>query len=86
MGHVRVSVDRSGRLVIPKDLRISLGIEGGGDLVLSAEDGAMTAMTQMEALRRLQAAVRAVVPPGVSLVDELIAERRAEAKRFAERY
>jgi hypothetical protein len=33
------------------------------------------------AIRRLQALVRAAVPEGVSLVDELIAERREEARR-----
>jgi plasmid stability protein len=33
---------------------------------------------QRAAMRALQARVRTVVPPGVSLVDELIAERRAE--------
>ena len=83
MSHVRVSVDASGRLVVPKDLRIALGIEGGGELVLSMEDGAMLAMTQIEAVRRLQRLLREAVPEGVSLVDELIAERRQEAARFA---
>lgn len=33
---------------------------------------------QRAAMRALQAEVRAAVTPGVSLVDELIAERRAE--------
>lgn len=33
---------------------------------------------QRAAMRALQARVRAMIPPGVSLVDELIAERRAE--------
>jgi plasmid stability protein len=33
---------------------------------------------QRAAMRALQAQVRAMVPPGVSLADELIAERRAE--------
>ena len=83
MSHVRVSVDASGRLVVPKDLRIALGIEGGGELVLSMEDGAMLAMTQIEAVRRLQRLLREAVPEGVSLVDELIAERRQEAARLA---
>lgn len=83
MSHVRVAVDGSGRLVIPKEMRVSLGIDGGGELVLSVEDGAMTAMTQMEAVRRAQQALRKVVPAGVSLVDELIADRRREARRFS---
>ena len=36
------------------------------------------------AIRRLQELVTAVVPRDVSLVDELIAERREEARREAE--
>jgi hypothetical protein len=35
----------------------------------------------LRALTQLQAAVRALVPPGVSLVDELIEDRRREAAR-----
>jgi hypothetical protein len=35
----------------------------------------------MGALRRARALVRKYVPPEVSLVDELIAERRAEAEK-----
>jgi hypothetical protein len=38
---------------------------------------------QKSAIRRLQALVRATVPEDVSLVDELIAERRKEALREA---
>jgi hypothetical protein len=33
------------------------------------------------AIRRMQQEIRKVVPEGVSLVDELIADRRAEAAR-----
>lgn len=83
MSHVRVPLDASGRMVVPKDIRTALGIEGAGELVLSVEDGAMVAMTQMEAVRRVQRLLREAVPAGVSLVDELIADRREEARRFA---
>lgn len=83
MSHVRVPVDAAGRLVVPKDIRAALGIEGGGELVLSIQDGAMLAMTQMEAVRRVQRLLRESVPEGVSLVEELIADRRQEAARFA---
>ena len=86
MNHGRVTVDASGRVVVPKDVRLALGIEKGGELFLSVEDGALVAITQAEALRRLQAVVRAALPPDVSLVEELIADRRAEAARFAARF
>lgn len=81
MGHYRVSVDGSGRFVVPKDIRVSLGIEGGGELLLSVEDGALVAMTQREAVRRAQAMF---VPwkEGEPLPsEELIADRRREAAR-----
>jgi AbrB family looped-hinge helix DNA binding protein len=81
MGAVTVKVDASGRLVIPKDMRVELGIPDGGELRLSVEDGELRASTRLAALRRIQRELRGTVPPGVSVVDELIAERRAEAAR-----
>lgn len=50
--------------------------------MLSMENGAMLAMTQMEAVRRVQRLLREALPEGVSVVDELIAERRQAAARF----
>jgi AbrB family looped-hinge helix DNA binding protein len=85
MGHVRVSVDAAGRFVVPKDIRDQLGISQGGELMLSVENGALVAMTRAAALRRAQAMVRAAVPPGISLADELIADRRREAAEDAVR-
>ena len=83
MGAVTVKVDPSGRLVIPKEMREAMGIpEGGGDLLLSiGEDGELRALTREAAIRRVQQKLRALVPPGVSVVDEFLAERRAEAAR-----
>ena len=83
MGAVMVKVDASGRLVIPKDQREALGIPHGGELRLTVEDGELRASTRMAALRRIQRALRGTVPPGESVVDELIADRRAEARREA---
>ena len=44
-------------------------------------DGEARVFSRREQLRRAQALVRKYVPENVSLVDELIAERRAEAAR-----
>lgn len=82
MNEVTVKVDSSGRLVIPKEMRESLGIPDGGTLTLSVEDGVLQAQTRLSAIRRLQKLVAASVPPGVSLVDDLIAWRREEAARW----
>lgn len=81
MGAVTVKVDASGRVVIPKDLRDALGIPEGGELELTIKDGELRGISRLTAVRQLQAMLRGLVPPGVSMVDELIAERRAEAAR-----
>jgi len=73
---------RLGAVGCAERIRTALGIEGGGELVLSMENGAMLAMTQMEAVRRVQRLLREALPEGVSVVDELIAERRQAAARF----
>lgn len=44
-------------------------------------DGVATLTTRLAQLRQAQALVRQHVPEGVSLADELIAERRAENAR-----
>ncbi len=81
MRHVTATLDASGRLVVPKEMRISLGVEGGGELLLSLENGALVAMTRAEALRRAQAMLPPWRPGEPMLSEELIAERRAAARR-----
>lgn len=81
-----VRLGSQGRLVIPAELREAMAAEEGA--VYSAtvtEDGALLLQTREQARDRaiaeLQRRWREVVPEGVSLVDELIAERRTEAAR-----
>lgn len=76
----RVMIDRRGRIVIPAHLRRTLDFVPGDTLVARAEDGCLVLETREHVLARIQA-LFAKVPPGVSLADELIAERRAEAQR-----
>jgi AbrB family looped-hinge helix DNA binding protein len=81
MTSITAKVDASGRLVIPKEIREALGIPDGGTLTLTVQDGELRAATRLAALRRIQRELRAAVPEGVALVDDLIAQRRAEAAR-----
>ncbi len=81
MGAVTVKVDSSGRVVIPDEVRAALGIPDGGELLLTVEDGELRASTRLAALRRIQREVKAYVPPGTSVVDEVLAEKRAEVAR-----
>ncbi len=76
----RVSVDSAGRVVVPSELRHRLGIEPGSDLLLSADDQGIHLQTLAQAVRAAQEALAPYRVPGDSVVDELIRERRAEAK------
>jgi AbrB family looped-hinge helix DNA binding protein len=75
-----VRIGRQGRLVVPAPLRRRLGIEAGDVLVARAEDGRLVLEPRDAILARLQRRF-AKIPADVSLVDELLAERRAEARR-----
>ena len=74
-------VASGGRIVIPARFRKALGIKPGDEVVLQLEEGGLRVYSQAEALRRLQDRVTESVPPGTSLVEELIRERRDETRR-----
>lgn len=76
-------VEAGGRVVIPAPFRRALGLEEGQAvlLVLEEKDGAVRLLTREAALKRAQDIVSRYVPAGVSLSEELIQERRAEAAR-----
>ncbi len=76
---VRTKVTQGGRIVIPAEMRRRLGIEIGDDVNVAVDNGSLRIRTQKESIKRAQALVRKFVTEGVSLVDELIAERRREA-------
>ena len=77
----RVTMSEDGAVTIPVELRDALGLRPGDTLLLLLEDGELRLFTREQGIRRAQEIVRRYVPEGVSLVDELIAERRAEAAR-----
>jgi AbrB family looped-hinge helix DNA binding protein len=68
-----------GRVVIPAEIRKALGLKEGDTVLWELVDGEARLTTQLQRMRKAQAMVRRHVPQGVSLVDELIRERRAEA-------
>jgi AbrB family looped-hinge helix DNA binding protein len=77
----RSKVDGSGRIVLPAEVRSELGISAG-DVVMIVKDGSgVHVETPEHALKALQEYFQKLVPAHISLVDELIAERRAEAER-----
>lgn len=71
---------KQGRLVIPAVLRRALGLRPGDRLIARQEGDRIVLEKREEILSRVKRRF-AVVPAQVDLAEELIAERRAEAKR-----
>jgi AbrB family looped-hinge helix DNA binding protein len=72
---------KGGRIVIPAAMRKLIGVSEGDELILRYRDGRLEVMTVRQAVQEAQNLVSRFVPKGRQLVDELLAERRAEAER-----
>ena len=80
----RIKVNENGRVVIPAAFRKALGIDAGGEVILSIDDDGLRITTMKHNIERAKRHARKYLKPGVSLVDELIEERRQAAKRELE--
>ncbi len=79
-----VTLGRQGRIVIPAATRRRLDIRPGDQLNLSEEDGQLVLETRAAAAAKARGMLKHLATD-VSVVDELIAERREEARREDER-
>jgi antitoxin PrlF len=70
-----------GRLQVPRDFRRLLGLSDGDSVTMQVIDGELHVRPYRDVIAQVQAQFRQYSKPGVSIVDELIAERRAEAER-----
>lgn len=80
----RVTVEKGGAIRLPGAVLTALGVSDGEVLSARLEGGELRLAEPVAALRRVQAMlapVRETLKPGSSVADELIAERRAEARR-----
>lgn len=78
---VKVKLDRQGRVLIPADIREKMHLEPGKQVSMYLDEDGLHLVSSHIAWQRIQRLVGETVPEGVSLADELIAERRAEAAR-----
>lgn len=79
-------VQKGGRVTIPANLRKEYGLSEGDMVNLTLVDGEIRICSWKKNLERIQEMVKGRTPPGVSIVDELIAERRKEAAKENEEY
>ena len=75
--HVRIGDGR--RVVFPSELCRSMSVGIGDTVVVRVEDDRATLSSVERTIDRFQSLVAKRVPPDVSLVDELLADREAAA-------
>lgn len=74
---VSIRFGAQGRLVVPSSLREALGFKPGDPLVVRIQDGRLVVESRESVVRRIQERFGL---PGRKVVDELIADRRREAR------
>jgi AbrB family looped-hinge helix DNA binding protein len=81
MATYAANMNDQGRVVIPAPIRKKLDLEGPVKLLFHLKDGGLTVETVEGAVSRVQEMVAAYSTSDESAVDDLIAQRRAEAAR-----
>ena len=79
--HISVRMSENGRVLIPAEIRKQLGLIAGEAITLTVEGDELRLMTRRARLRAIQTRAARYLTPGVRLEDELIAERREEARK-----
>ncbi|WP_431861164.1 AbrB/MazE/SpoVT family DNA-binding domain-containing protein [Azospirillum sp.] len=84
MKSVRVRIDEQGHLALPVQHRQALGLKPGDEVTISVEDHALRiarTLTAQAGIAEARRIVRQYDQGSGSPVDDLIAQRRAEARR-----
>ena len=81
----KAKVDGTGRVLIPAEIRKRLGMKPGATVTITeGPSGRIVLEPAMALLREAQDYFRSIAPASVLWSDELIAERRKEARREVE--
>ena len=83
---IQASINQNGRIVIPAVVRRAMGLKLGDNVIMSLEDGVLRIESQLAKIRRIQADFKPLSNPESLASDELIAERREEARRETEEW
>jgi len=85
MERFTVRLDGSGRILVPAKVRKHLKLRKGSTLIGTLDKQRLVLNTRDEALRRAQEYFSQFRPAGRLLSDELIEDRRKEARRELKR-
>lgn len=81
-----IRVSPNGRMSIPAKQRKALGLEGGGMVVTTVQDGELRVRTVKAVLDDIQGRLAPLLKASGDTVDQFIADRRAEAEREEQEY
>ena len=81
MKRFEVPLQENGRMILPAELRQLLGVGKGDRVVLQAEGQRIELTTAKRARDLARERVRQRFPGALGVVDEFLAERRAEAEQ-----
>lgn len=82
----KAKLSPNGRIVIPADIREQMEAKPGENLYMEFKDGGLLIETYPARIRRIQRELAPYRIPGVLASDELIAERREEARKEEEEF
>jgi len=81
MEQFTVAVDSSGRILLPAKIRKQLKLERGTELIARLDKQRLVLNTRAQALREVQQFFSSRRPAGTLWSDEIIKDRRREARR-----
>ncbi len=81
MSVLQSQIESDGWVKLPPQVMKELDLEAGNDVEFRVQDGSVRILPSAnERVRRVQKRMKKYIKPGVSVVDEFIAERRREAE------
>ena len=81
MGSISRGKVTAGRVVLPAAFRKEMGIKEGSEVVFSRTEHGIEIRTLTEVVRSVQSRFAPFIQSGVSVVDDLIRDRREAAER-----
>ena len=83
---VKARLNENGRIVIPAAIREQMGLKPGDCVLMRLENGVLKIESHLARIRKIQEEFKKYAKPGVLTSDELIADRREEARREMEEW